>query len=165
MSTAAASPSTKGKLVVKNIGLCLSGALESPILDADTIVAVDGVIEQLWQAGRCRYRQRRYRRRRAGDHRVPRPDRQPRPPGVWRLDSPPEPAQLDRQHDERRRHQHDLSRRGAFTGKAEGCDRGQSTGGNGAARFHEHASRRREGACRRAGDRAGHGRTGFQGDG
>jgi enamidase len=33
-----------GKLVVKNVGLMLSGALERPILDADTIVAVNGKI-------------------------------------------------------------------------------------------------------------------------
>ena len=33
-----------GKLVVRNIGLMLSGALERPILDADAIVAVDGKI-------------------------------------------------------------------------------------------------------------------------
>ena len=32
------------KLVVKNIGMVLSGALEEPILDADTVVAVDGKI-------------------------------------------------------------------------------------------------------------------------
>jgi enamidase len=32
------------KLVIKNIGLMLSGALEKPILDADTLVAIDGKI-------------------------------------------------------------------------------------------------------------------------
>jgi enamidase len=32
------------KLVIRNIGLLLSGALEAPILDADTLVAVDGRI-------------------------------------------------------------------------------------------------------------------------
>ena len=32
------------KLVIRNIGLLLSGALEHPILDADTVVAVDGRI-------------------------------------------------------------------------------------------------------------------------
>ena len=32
------------KLVIRNIGLVLSGALETPILDADTIVAVNGKI-------------------------------------------------------------------------------------------------------------------------
>ena len=33
-----------GKLLVKNVGLMLSGALERPILDADTIVAMNGKI-------------------------------------------------------------------------------------------------------------------------
>src|SRR3974390_3285958 len=37
----AAGPS---KLVIRNIGLLLSGALEKPILDADTIVAENGKI-------------------------------------------------------------------------------------------------------------------------
>jgi enamidase len=32
------------KLVIRNIGLCLSGAIERPILDADTVVAIDGRI-------------------------------------------------------------------------------------------------------------------------
>jgi enamidase len=32
------------KLVVRNIGLCLSGDLSHPVLDADTVVAVDGII-------------------------------------------------------------------------------------------------------------------------
>ncbi len=35
---------TDSKLVVRNIGLMLSGDLQNPILDADTIVAVDGRI-------------------------------------------------------------------------------------------------------------------------
>ena len=38
----AASP--KGKLVIRNVGLLLSGDLDRPILPADTVVAVDGVI-------------------------------------------------------------------------------------------------------------------------
>jgi enamidase len=37
--------STKGKLVIRNIGLILSGDLAQPILDADTIVAIDGRID------------------------------------------------------------------------------------------------------------------------
>ena len=44
MATLGADGPPKGKLVIKNIGTLLSGALERPILDADTIVAVDGVI-------------------------------------------------------------------------------------------------------------------------
>jgi len=35
-----------GKLVVKNIGLFLSGKMEEPILDGDCIIAVDGKISQ-----------------------------------------------------------------------------------------------------------------------
>jgi enamidase len=35
---------TKTRLVIRNIGLLMSGDLENPILDADTIVAVDGKI-------------------------------------------------------------------------------------------------------------------------
>ena len=39
------------KLVIKNIGLLLSGDLEKPILDADTVVAVDGRIAEVGKAG------------------------------------------------------------------------------------------------------------------
>ncbi len=38
------------KLVIRNIGLILSGALEKPILDADTIVAEDGRITAIGRA-------------------------------------------------------------------------------------------------------------------
>ncbi len=43
----------KGKLVIRNIGLLLSGDLDRPILDADTVVAVDGVIRQVGKANDC----------------------------------------------------------------------------------------------------------------
>jgi enamidase len=39
-----------GKLVIRNIGLLLSGDLARPILDADTIVAVDGKIAAIGKA-------------------------------------------------------------------------------------------------------------------
>src|SRR5437868_216712 len=39
-----------GKLVIRNIGLLLSGDLGQPILDADTIVAVDGRIAAIGTA-------------------------------------------------------------------------------------------------------------------
>ena len=39
--------STKGKHVIRNIGLILSGDLAQPILDADTIVAIDGRIDAI----------------------------------------------------------------------------------------------------------------------
>src|SRR5471030_2714995 len=44
----AAGPS---KLVIRNIGLMLSGAMEKPILDADTIVADNGKITGIGRAG------------------------------------------------------------------------------------------------------------------
>jgi enamidase len=40
----------KGKLVVTNLGLVLSGDLDNPILDADTIIAVDGRITAIGRA-------------------------------------------------------------------------------------------------------------------
>lgn len=40
----------KGKLVIRNIGLVLSGDLNQPILDADTIIAVDGRITAVGRA-------------------------------------------------------------------------------------------------------------------
>src|ERR1700729_1958613 len=39
------------RLVIRNIGLLLSGAMEKPILDADTILAVDGKIAAIGRAG------------------------------------------------------------------------------------------------------------------
>jgi enamidase len=50
MAKLALDGSVKGKLVVRNIGTLLSGALEQPILDGDTIVAVDGVIREVGAA-------------------------------------------------------------------------------------------------------------------
>ena len=44
MAEAASAGGAAGKLVVRNIGLLLSGDLARPILDADTVVAVDGRI-------------------------------------------------------------------------------------------------------------------------
>ncbi len=40
-----AKPQLPNKLVIRNIGLLLSGDVNHPILDADTVVAVDGVID------------------------------------------------------------------------------------------------------------------------
>ena len=39
-----------GKLVIRNIGLMLSGALERPILDADALIAIDGKIASIGRA-------------------------------------------------------------------------------------------------------------------
>ncbi|WP_131118797.1 amidohydrolase family protein [Lichenihabitans psoromatis] len=50
MAHDATAPGPSGKLVVRNIGLLLSGDLTHPILDADTIVAVDGRITAVGHA-------------------------------------------------------------------------------------------------------------------
>ncbi len=42
-----------GKLVIRNIGLMLSGALEAPVLDADTLVAEHGQIITIGKAADC----------------------------------------------------------------------------------------------------------------
>jgi enamidase len=44
MAVFAGKTSTNGKLVIRNIGLMLSGDLARPILDADTIITIDGKI-------------------------------------------------------------------------------------------------------------------------
>ena len=44
---------TKGKLVIKNIGLLLSGDIQRPILDADTVIAHDGVISAVGKEKDC----------------------------------------------------------------------------------------------------------------
>ena len=49
MAQEQAAPTGPTKLVLRNIGLLLSGALEAPILDADTIVAVNGRIHAIGQ--------------------------------------------------------------------------------------------------------------------
>jgi enamidase len=42
-----------GKVVIRNIGLLLSGDIDRPILDADTIVAVDGLISAVGKGSDC----------------------------------------------------------------------------------------------------------------
>jgi enamidase len=50
MAEAASTGGPTGKTVVRNIGLLLSGDLDRPILDADTVVAVDGLIVAIGKA-------------------------------------------------------------------------------------------------------------------
>jgi enamidase len=53
MALAAGPEKQAGKLVITNIGLLLSGALEAPILDADTIVAEHGRITAIGKRPDC----------------------------------------------------------------------------------------------------------------
>ena len=57
MALAAGPEKQVGKLVIRNIGLLLSGRLEQPILDADTMVAEDGRITAVGTRHGVRYRQ------------------------------------------------------------------------------------------------------------
>jgi enamidase len=50
MATEAVSDSKAGRLVIRNIGLLLSGDLDQPLLDADTVVALDGRISAVGKA-------------------------------------------------------------------------------------------------------------------
>ena len=50
MANDAAESATPSKLVIRNIGVVLSGALEKPILDADTVVAENGRISAIGKA-------------------------------------------------------------------------------------------------------------------
>ena len=49
----AASTATSGKVVIRNIGLLLSGDIDQPILDADTIIVDDGLIAAVGKAADC----------------------------------------------------------------------------------------------------------------
>jgi enamidase len=53
MALAAGPERQSGKLVIRNIGLLLSGKLEAPILDADTVVAEAGKITAVGRAADC----------------------------------------------------------------------------------------------------------------
>lgn len=53
MALAAGPEKQVGKLVIRNIGLMLSGKLEEPILEADTIVAEGGRITAIGRAADC----------------------------------------------------------------------------------------------------------------
>ncbi|MDP1566774.1 MAG: Enamidase, partial [Polaromonas sp.] len=49
----AATSGKSGKVVITNIGLLLSGDIDNPILDADTIVVNDGLIVAVGKAKNC----------------------------------------------------------------------------------------------------------------
>ena len=57
----AASTGKSGKVVIRNIGLLLSGDIDQPILDADTIVVDDGAIAAVGKEKDCDTEQRRTR--------------------------------------------------------------------------------------------------------
>ena len=54
MAEPTAAPTGPTKLVIRNIGLLLSGAIEAPIRDADALVAENGRITAIGRAKRTR---------------------------------------------------------------------------------------------------------------
>ena len=66
MALAAGPERQVGKLVIRNIGLLLSGKLEAPILEADTVVAENGKIVSVGTGQRLRHRRCKGGDRRAG---------------------------------------------------------------------------------------------------
>ena len=78
-----AGPETQlGKMVIRNIGLLLSGMLEQPILDADTVVAEAGRITAVGREQDCDTGGARVVIDAHGCALAPGPDRQPCAPGV-----------------------------------------------------------------------------------
>ena len=100
------------KLVIRNIGLLLSGALEKPILDGDTIVAENGKITAIGRFKDIDTEGATTIVDANGTTVAPGLIDSHVHPGRRRLDAAAEPDQLDRQLSPRRRHHHDLGRRG-----------------------------------------------------
>ena len=153
------------KLVIRNIGLLLSGrdGEADPRCRHHRRRERQDHRDRPRQGYRCRRRHHHHRRQR--HHGRARPDRQPCPSRRRRLDAAAKPDRLDRQLSARRRHHHDLGRRGPHARPAARRRRPEGDGDFRAARVLDAAPRRREGACRRAGDRKRDGRGGFQGTG
>ena len=95
-------------MVIRNIGLMLSGMLEKPILDADTVVAEGGRIVAVGREKDCDTEQARVGDRRAGLCAGARLDRQPCASGGRGLDAAAGAVGVDREHAEWRRDDDDL---------------------------------------------------------
>ena len=107
------------KLVIRNIGLILSGALEQPILDGDAVVAVDGRISAIGRLKDLDTDGATTVVDAKGAVLTPGLIDSHVHPGVRRLDAAPEPARTGSiQLAARRGHHDDLRRRGAPAGPA-----------------------------------------------
>jgi len=96
MATAAIEEAS-GKVVIKNIGLLLSGDIDQPILQADTIVVMDGIITAVG----------RFKDLDTEGAKTTIDVRQTCvAPCVWRLDTTAKPNRLDRLDHERRGDHH-----------------------------------------------------------
>ena len=144
---------TATKLLIRNVGLMLSGKLEAPILDADAVLCDGGEDRRGGQARRSRHDRRHGDRGREGRDARSGVDRQPYPPGDRRLHPAPASAPLDRLHPPWRRDHLDFRRRGAFARPAEGRRRPEGARDRLAALVRRLSPLGREGPRRRAGDR------------
>ena len=153
------------KLVIRNIGLLLSGDLNQPILDADTIVAVDGRITAVGRAKDVDQ---------SGAATIIDANGTTVAPGL--IDSHVHPVFGDWTPRQKQLNWIDSYLHGGVTtmisagevhlpGRPQGRRRREGAGDHRAARLRRLPPRRREGACRRAGDREGHGRGRLQGAG
>ena len=158
MALAAGPEKQIGKLVIRNIGLMLSGALENPLLDADTIVAEGGRITAVGRAKDC-----------DTDGATVTIDAQGCALSPGLIDSHVHPVFGDWTPRQSQFGWIDSFLHGGVTtmvsagevhlpGPAARHRRPQGARHHRAARLRQFPSRRREGAGRRAGDRAGHGR-------
>ncbi len=85
----------QSRLLIRNIGLMLSGDLENPILDADVILAIDGKITSIGKQKDIDGEGATLVIDAKGTTADSRPDRQPRTSSRGRLDPAPEPDWLD----------------------------------------------------------------------
>ena len=136
------------KTLIRNIGQIVSGDIAQPLLDGDSIAIADGKIAAIGRGldGRRRHRHRR-------------PGHAPCVPGL--IDSHCHPVfgdftprqrtdGLHRLRPQRRRHDHDLGRRGAPARAAQGHRRAQGARHRRRQGLRQRPARRREGARRRA---------------
>ncbi len=85
-----------GKVAVTNIGLLLSGDIDQPILDADTLVIDDGLIVAIGKEADCDLEGARTTVDCKGHDGSTWPDRLACASGIRRLDAASESARLDR---------------------------------------------------------------------
>ena len=156
-------PTGPTKLVIRNIGLLLSGAMEKPILDADTIVAENGKITAIGRAKDVNTE---------GATTIVDANGTTVAPGL--IDSHVHPVAGDWTPRQNQIGWIDSFLHGGVTtmisagevhmpGRPRDVVGAEGDGDLRAARVLDAPSRRREGACRRARDRMRNGRGGFQG--
>ena len=158
-------PDTPAKLVIRNIGLFLSGRIEEPVLDADCLIAIDGRIAGWGKAAEMDTSGATVEIDAQGVALCPGLIDSHVHPVVG--DYTPRQQQLNwiELDPARRRHNADFRRRGAHARTPEGHRGAQGDGDRLAALVREFPPLRGQGACRRARHRAWPRRARLQGAG